>query len=338
MGEVYTSPLFLPIGNFKKEHKTKIYMEIVNKLSPELAKIVNEARPKRGQIVYFQSLRPQAGGTSVRNIDRIFDPWAKNPDDDKLKGDFVDIAYVTGQTPARGGMPAMHNYGRIQFTKSAGNMLGLSSNNKGEETLFTYLFLCNSNKLNMDKPWYAPSENQQPLFEMQLPEMDAKSKNDLRRRVRLAGDKIDNMPESKLRDFAISLDMPGINEFSGMEEVRNQLYLISEKNPDKIMNMDKDVNLAMKLVIREALKYGIWEEDKALKLFVWPETKDPVFLMTPGQDLYAETIKYLLGNGVDTLSMVQTLTKAAENKPSNNGKSSNKKFNKVPEFSEVKDD
>ncbi len=280
-------------------------MEKMNVLSPELSKIVNDARPKPGQVIYFASLRPQGGGTSVRNTDRIFDPFVKN--EDGSKGAYTDIGYVTGQDPARGDKPAQYRFGRIQFTKSSFNIMGISGKDRGQDTLFLYLFLCNYNKNNIGKDWYAPSENQSVLFEMQVPEKSSADKNAFRRKVRMAGEKIDGMPESKLVDFALALELPRITQFSKMEEIRDRLYEIAEKNPDKVMGMDKDVTLNMKLFIKEALKYGLWEEDKALKLFRWPETKEPVFLMTPGQDLYAETIKYLLNTGEDTYDLVKNL-------------------------------
>lgn len=319
-------------------------MEAVNQLSPELMKIVNDARPKRGQVIYFQSLRPQAGGTSVRSIDRIFDPYVKNPDGSK--GNYVDIGYVTGQIPAIGTTPARHNFGRIQFSKSSQNIIGLSGNNRGDDTLFQYFFLCNYNKLNIGKSWYSPGEGQMPLFEMMVPEMQAEEKNKFRRRVRQAGEKIDTMPDEKLLSFAMAMDMVGITEFSKMEEIRDRLYQIAEKDPDKVMNMDKDVHTTMKVFIKEALRYGLWEEDKHLKLFRWPETGDPVFLMTPGQDLYAETIKYLLGErGNDTYEMVSGLIHEKKAKEAidlkDQKKGNQNKGNqgiKVTQFSEATDD
>lgn len=319
-------------------------MEEVNRLSAELMKIVNDARPKKGQVIYFQSLRPTAGGTSVRNIDRIYDPWAKN--EDGTRGSYTDIGYVTGQIPAMGAIPARHNFGRIQFSKSSANIKGISGNDRADDTLFLYFFLCNYNKLNMGKPWYSPSEGQMPLFEMMVPEMQAKEKNEFRRRVRQAGEKIDTMPDEKLLSFAMAMDMLGITEFSKMEEIRDRLYLIAEKDPDKVMNMDKDVHTTMKIFIKEALKYGLWEEDKMLKLFRWPETKDPVFLMTPGLDLYTEAVKYLLGKGEDTYEMVSGLihekkAKEADDKAKeikNQKKAGNSGNIKVTQFSEATDD
>ncbi len=293
-------------------------MEPINQLSPKLMKIVNDARPKHGQVIYFESLRPQGGGTSVKSVDRIFDPYWEN--EDKTEGRYTDIGYVVGQLPAIGNIPARHNFQRIQFKKDDGNIMGLSGENRGNDTLFLYLFLTNWNKMNLHKPWYAPSEGQQPIFTQQVPAMGAKEANEYRRRVRLAGEKIDNTPDSKLLDLALALDMRTINKFSSMEEIRNQLYLIVEGdpkrgikgNPDKVLNMDKDVNLNMKLFIKEALKYNIWTEDKALRLFIWPDTTEPVFVMAPGQDLYAETIKYLMGPGERTYSLVRGLIEKAK--------------------------
>lgn len=295
-------------------------MEAINVLSPQLMKIVNDARPKRGQVIHFESLRLQAGGTSVKSVDRIFDPYVEN--EDGTKGNYADIGYVIGQLPAMGATPARHQFGRIQFSKSSGNIITTSGNNRGDDTLFLFLFLTNWNKMNIGKPWHAPSDGQMPLFTQQVPEMAAKEANDYRRKVRMAGEKIDSTPDPKLLDLALALDMRDINQFSDMEEIRNKLYLIAEGdpkrgikgNPDKVLNMDKDVNLNMKLFIKEALKYNIWVEDKALKLLIWPDTQDPVFVMAPGQDLYSEAIKYLLGPGERTYNLVKGLIEKARSK------------------------
>ncbi len=186
---------------------------------------------------------------------------------------------------------------------------------------------------------------------MQEPAKTAEQKNEFRRRVRYAGQKIDEMPDSKLLDYALSLDMIGINEFSKMDEIRDKLYEIAEKNPDKVMSMDKDINLNMKLFIKEALKYGIWQEDKALRQFVWPDSGDPVCVVAPDSDLYQKTIEYLLASGQDTYSLVKNLIdkKKAKDKPGKKegtvadavkeskkslDNAPDKKF-KVPEFQEV---
>lgn len=298
-------------------------MQEINVLSPELMAIVNNARPKKGQTIHFESLRLGAGGTSVRNPDRIYDPWKVvtdekgNPQKDGkgkvVKGEYVDIGYVLGQLPAANGLPARWNFGRVQFSKNSGNVISTSGNNRADDSLFLYLFLTNYSLDNKNQPWYAPSEGQMPLFKRQQPALTAKEENDYRRAVRAAGEKIDGTPESKLLDLALALDMKNINEFSDPEEIKRQLYLIAEGdpkkgirgNPERVIGMDKDINLNMKLFIKEALKYKIWVEDPALRLFVWTETREPVFLMTPGQDLYGETIKYLLGAGERTAALVK---------------------------------
>lgn len=287
-------------------------MEKINVLSPQLTKIVNEARPKHGQVIYFESLRPQGGGTSVRNIDRIFDPYVEN--EDGTHGAYTDIGFVIGQLPATGTTPARHNFGRIQFSKSTDNIIPVSGANRGDDTLFQYLFLTNWNKSNQGKPWYSPTDGQMPLFNQMKPAMKAKDENAFRRNVMSAVAKIEDMTNEKLVDLAVALDMRNINKFSDMEEIKNQLFKIADKNPERIMGMDKDINLNMKLLIKEALKYNIWEEDRALKLFVWKDTQEPVFATTPGSDLYSSAIKFFQGSGDGTHSLLRNLVDKAKKK------------------------
>lgn len=287
-------------------------MEKINVLSPELAKIVNDARPKKGQVIYFESLRPQGGGSTVKPVDRIYDPWAVN--EDGSKGAYTDIGNVIGQLPAMGTQPARHNFGRLQFTKTTGNTIDISGQNRGDDTKFLFLFLTNQNMMNKNKPWYAPSDGYSIIFTQQTPAMAAEDRNIFRRKVRAAGEKIDITPNEKLLDLALALDMKNINQFSKMEEIRDKLYEIAEKNPERVMGMDKDINLNMKLRIKEALKLGIWQEDRALKLFVWADTQEPVFATTPGQDLYNSAIKYFQGAGEETYNLLAGLIEKAKKK------------------------
>lgn len=283
-------------------------------------KLVNDARPKPGQVIYFESLRPQGGGTTVKPVDRIYDPWAKN--EDGTDGAYIDIGYVLGQLPAMGNLPARHNYGRLQFTKTTGNTIDISGQNRGDDTKFLFLFLTNQNMMNKNKPWYAPAEGYSIIFTQQTPALAAEDRNKLRSRIRAAQDKIDSTPNEKLLDLALALDMKNINQFSKMDEIRDQLHTIAEgnpikgikPNPERIMGMDKDVNLNMKLRIKEALKYNIWREDRALKLFVWADTEEPVFATTPGSDLYNSAIKYFQGAGEETYNLLAGLIDKARKK------------------------
>ncbi len=285
-------------------------MEKINVLSTKLMQIVNDARPKKGQVIYFESLRPQGGGTSVRNVDRIFDPYVEN--EDGSMGAYTDIGYVIGQLPAMGNLPARHNFGRIQFSRSTGNTIDISGQNRGDDSLFLFLFLTNQNVMNKGKDWYAPSDGQAILFGMRTPHKGAEDRNAFRRKVRAAGEKIDLTPNEKLLDLALALEMKGINQFSKMEEIKDKLYEIAEKNPDRVIGMDKDINLNMKLVIKEAMKYNIMYEDKALRLFVWADTKEAVFAVTPGQDLYNAAIKYFQGSGDETYKLLRSLIEKAK--------------------------
>jgi hypothetical protein len=251
-------------------------------------------------------VRPKARGTTVFPIDRIFDPYVKNEEGESV-GDYVDIAYVTGTKPATAKEKATDIIGRIQFTYTSDGRIGIRGGNRTDELLFQFLYLTNQNRNTTGKAWSVPGSGKKPLFFIVEPSKTAKDKNDFRRKVRMAGEAIDKMPDSKLRDFAIGLDMKSINTFSGVEEIKDQLYKVAEKDPDKIIGLDKDASLKIKIDIKEAEKLGVIERDTNLGMMVWPDTKEPICTIPPGKDMYTVLTAYFLGKGSEAYSIIKQL-------------------------------
>jgi len=277
---------------------------VYNKISDGLKKEIREALPKKGQTIWFISSRPKSRGTTVPNIDRIFDPYAgEEISKGKFEGAFVDIGYVTGQTPGKGDV-----LGRIQFTRSEKNMIGIRGGDVASERLFSYLYLSNSLKNNKVKAWFVPSAGRPFTCEMQEPAKSAQQKNDRRRKVVMAFEAIDNMGKNELFEFALGLNMAGINKFSDEEEVRAKLGDIAEKDPEKVLNLNKDESLKMMVRIKKAEQYGIIQLNKGLSVWEWPESGEAICMVPPGKAPKDALTTYLLSEkGSSTLQFIQGL-------------------------------
>jgi len=286
---------------------------VYNKISDKLREEVRKALPKRGQTIWFKSVRPKGRGSTVLNTDRIFDPWARDLGNGKFEGEFIDIAYIVGQAPGKG-----DQFGRIQFTRGQGNVLPIKGGNLADERLFQYLFLCNSLKNNGKKvngqyvcPWFVENSGRRFVCQMQEPAVSAKEKNDRRRKIRQAGEVIDLMGPVELFDFALGLDMKGINKFSDEEEVRARLGDIAEKDPDKILRLNSDIGVKLNIMIKNAEQFGVVTHNKGLGVYEWPDTGEVICMTPPGKGPREALTAYLLSDkGAETLRFIQGLVNA----------------------------
>lgn len=290
------------------------YVNKVNILSPELKARIKAALPKQGQVVYFESLRPKARGTTAVSIDRIFDPWHGKNDDGEFVGDYVDIAYITGRNPGKGaGEKPTDTYGRIQFrNRPDGGRIAIRGGNRGDELMFEYLFLTNQNQSNSlgKAPWFVASEMRQPCFRTVQKSLDATQIVEKKRAIRQAGQIIDEMPDEKLREFAIGLDFKGINKFSSPDEIRVQLLKMADSDggAERILGLDKNVTVKMKVCMKDAERYSVIKRDSALGFFVWGNSGEPICVVPPGKNLFEFTINYFLTDkGKISYDMIKTL-------------------------------
>jgi hypothetical protein len=269
----------------------------LNDISPELKAIIAEALPKKGQTVWFESVRPKSRGTTVLPTDRIYDPGYKEQ---------IDIAYITGYEPAKGpGGVAKDTYGRIQFTRSEFCRMSVTGGNRNEETLFQYLFLTNQNQSNMDKPWYIAG-SKAPIFKQDEPSKRASQSIDFDRQVRLAMDSVDRMSSAKLHEIADGLDLDWVKEHTEDDEIIRALYDIAKKNPAKVINLDRDISVRMKADIKEALRLNIINKNDELQIWTWPETGDKICSFQPDKSPIESMVSYFMGSGTKTY---QFLTK-----------------------------
>jgi hypothetical protein len=282
-----------------------------NQISPELLAEVRQFLPKKGQTIYFESVRPKARGTTVLPHDRIYDPYKK---------EYVDIAYVTGNAPGKG-----ETVGRIQFSKLAGGRLQITAGNKDHENKFIYMYLCNFRAENVSDPktkepapWFVASEGRQPVFKLPSAKLTAQDKIRIDREIRYAKNAIDEMGESELRQFALGLDMKGINQHSDPDEIRVQLFKIAEsgegRGAEKIKRLHTDSNLKANILIKEALKAQVLVFNAPLKVWEWADGGEAICVVPDGKKPNDAMITYLLSNkGSKVYEHISTLLEAKKN-------------------------
>ena len=272
-----------------------------NDISDELKEIIRKALPQRGQTFTFMSVRPKARGTTVVPTDRIFDPWKNGT------GEYVDIAYEIGQEPGKGPI-----IGRIQFTRTEGGVIQIRGGDRRDENLFAYLFLTNQREGSVNEPWHV--KGRQQIFRLLKPAQTAAQKLEFERRIYMAMQDIDKMGDNTLRDFALGLDMKGINQFSSADEIRLKLYEIAKKDPDKVRALSHDKMFEIKVLVKEAEKFGVIKRDDQLQQYVWPDSGETVCVASPGKELREALIMFLLSiNGQPTLELIQKLLRAKKN-------------------------
>lgn len=244
-----------------------VKIDEVNNISDQLKAIVKKAMPKRGQTVYFRSLRPNSRGTSVLPMDTIYDPWGGKNE----TGTQVNIAYITGvSSPKDLGEKPSPILGRIQFRKQeGGNAIPIRGGNVADESLFEYLFLTNQNTLcrngtylelyglSPDESWYI-SGSKGPAFTMDLPKKKAEDILEFERDYRDATRIIDEMPNDHLRMFAIGLDLRGIPKGADPDEIRaSMITQVAKKNPKTIINLHTNAAVRARILIDKAQRMNV---------------------------------------------------------------------------------
>lgn len=132
-----------------------------NNYSPELLKHFPDIKMGSGKSIKFQIAnvytQKETGkficptSATVLPIDRITDPYTEQP---------LDIAYITGRRPLGPNSPRAEEIVLGDIVFSRGNM-GMFEwfGDAATKELAKYLFFCNVNKSNIDKPWHIkPSE------------------------------------------------------------------------------------------------------------------------------------------------------------------------------------
>lgn len=283
-----------------------------NELSQTLLDRVKVFLPKKGQTVYFESIRPKARGTSVLPFDRIWDPH-KN----EGKGDFVDIAYLTGWTNPKPKEPSLPVFGKIQFTKDGFGRIAITGGNRDHENMFTFMFLTNQRTQNVGTPWYVNKQGSHGIFKLLEPKKSAIDQMEVERSIYSAMGAIDLLSGIKLREIALGMDLKGITEHSDEEEIRLELIKIAKKpdgrGAEKILNLENDERVKAKALIKHASRLQLIQRDDALRVWIWPDTLETICVIPEGTKGEDALVSFLVDNHIKGTAIYRHLKELVNN-------------------------
>lgn len=271
---------------------SKKYNNFSDKLLKQLPKL------KPGEKIKFQlnGVRPdkQTGkmicpnSFSLRPFDRIFDPYAGE------NGEYVDVAYILGEAPAPvdSNKQSITRFGRVRFTRTTAGTIEIIGGHKEMEKMLPLLFFSNYNQSNVGKPWYVKPEGKHVFHQI---ETTKKAKDDLatQKRKHQAKSLVMDMDEGQVHEISSGL-FPNTYHAMSNEERTLQLIKIAEKTPEKILDLDKNVEVKSTAFIEECLKAGIININKTKQQFEWADDKTKICSIKPGQTPHNSLKRYFM--------------------------------------------
>lgn len=331
---------------------TKVY----NNYSPELLSHFPKIDREKGQKLMFQVLGIRYDPIMKKNIipqthqwpaiDRIWDPWnrrrpnpdRKNSDDAEFlyDGDYVDIAFITGERPTAPDSARESNIaiGEIVFRRELVGAIEYAGE-KSMEQMCRFLFFCNLNESNSTgggdskkepMPWYIKPQAGH-IYKVVRPDEQAKKALGSSRLVDRAKIVIDDFSDDKLKEIAKGL-FPSDYLYKSADEIVIKLRSIAEKNPEKILKLSEDVDVKMNLFVNECVEQGLIEFDTTK--WVWADDKGTICTVKPGQTQFSSIKTFFLTDA--GVSVMETLEKLKDAKAApSKGKTKDKEEKKVIE-------
>lgn len=215
---------------------------------------------------------------SILPTDRIYDPWGGEDG----KGDYIDLAYITGERPAKvdSSRDSIIQFGRIEFKAVQAGVVEIRGGRKDQEKLLALMFFNNRNTTNVGKPWFVKPVGKGIFHQI---ETTKKAKATLAGELKVdkAKDIITKMTTEEL-DLAAAGLMPSTYHHQSHEERVLSLRAIASNNPDKIIDLSKDVEVKTTAFIEECLKAHLIEMDKGREQFVWADDKTKICSIKAG--------------------------------------------------------
>lgn len=223
-----------------------------NNYSEELLKFFPKLKPGQSLVfrisnTYFdRMLNKQVvpTSTSIKNIDRIFDPGQDRE---------IDIAYIVGSRPLGPNAAKSEEIllGEISFTRSNMGMYEWDGN-KQEEGLARFLFFSNSNGSNVGKPWYMGGTTQYVI----MGDDGAKQRLGAEFVIDKAKAKLATLDQSTLAQLGMAW-FPQDYERLTEDQLMLRFRSIAEKDPSRILNMSESGEVQMMAALNRFVKDGL---------------------------------------------------------------------------------
>jgi hypothetical protein len=249
---------------------------------------------------------------NMASIDRIYDPWARvskkgvGKNEDEYEGDYVDIAFINREQPASADSPraTVIEFGRVEFLRTNAGIIEVIGGNRQKEKVMLFLFFNNRNTTNIGKPWFV-----KPIAKAiyHLIETTKAAKQDLRGELKVDQAKaaITEMTDEEVKTATAGL-FP--NTYNGLNQEQKILKLrtIANKNPDKILDLSKNVEVKTTAFIEECLKAELIDLNNDKKQFIWHDDQTEICSIKPGSTPHNSLKKYFMTEeGVEVLEALE---------------------------------
>ncbi len=274
----------------------------------------------------------------VPEIDKIWDPWAiedgatgvgKNRKI-KYRGDMVDIAYILKEYPSKPGSDkaTQVELGQIRFFRNDFGRIQILGGNKTHEMLYYYLSLTNYNGSNLGKEGHVVPMGG-CIFKRLEPKKIAADELDRDRTIKNAQVAIDKMSVDERRNLIMGL-FPAIEHKWDDHEVTGQLYKIAKKNPEKILNLSKDVSVRVISFIKKCERQKLIKVADNQKEWGWGDNTGRICFIKPGRTPEESLQQFFMTeDGRDVLETLETLMGVADAPVANEGEKT-KETGEVP--------
>lgn len=260
----------------------------MNKLSKKL----------RGEIPEFDSKKSFSfhllGVKYDRKLKRLIVPSSKNvPNEDSIfdEGAGKMIPIYCEDRKVSAGVHSDKEFNlilkKILFTRDEDGIKVLRGKNKKQQALFEYLFLSNYNEANRGKSWFIEPKGG-CIYKFVEPEKRSEDQLGLEQAIHNAKTVVFNLSEEDLRTAceALSKSVEKIRYTPNMLEnqMRQLLLAFAEKSPNRVATLDKDLNLEVRRVIKQAIAKGVISVDDRRHEIVWTDTGNRICVIEPGKD------------------------------------------------------
>lgn len=298
---------------------TKAY----NNYSPELLERFPKVEPKTGKKLMFQVLGIRFDPIMKRNIipqtsqfnaiDRIWDPWQRDPVTKEYIGAYIDIAFIIGERPTAPESTRETNVmlGEIVFRRELFGAIEYDGD-RNMEQMARFLFFSNLNESNSsDKenpgkamPWHI-KPNSGYIYKLIRPDEMAKSKLGGDRLVDRAKLFIDELDDTRLEEISKGL-FPSEYLHKSKDETILKLRSIAERNPEKILNLSKDIDVQVNAFVNTCIEKGLIEFVNPS--WIWVDDKKPFCNVKPGQTQFSSIKMFFLTEaGIGVMSLLEEL-------------------------------
>lgn len=249
---------------------------------------------------------------AVLPTDRIYDPWGG----DDGKGDYIDVAYISGERPAKAdsSRDSIVTFGKIQFKAVTAGVIEIIGGRLDQEKLLALLFFNNRNTTNVGKPWFVKPVGKGIFHQI---ETTKKAVATLQGELLIdkAKDVISAMTPEEVDAAAAGL-MPSKYHSQTPEQRILGLRAIAVKDANKIIGLSKDVEVKTTAFIEECLKAHVIELDKAKGQFIYPDDKTMICTIKAGQTPHNSLKRYFqTDDGIEVLVSLEkqlALSKASK--------------------------